>query len=70
VKPSLEIVETVVMSNEPFEIDGIFWGYRASRPPGEAWTLIEYLISEKATRWTRRKPVRLNQENHDERQDR
>jgi hypothetical protein len=51
----LEIVERTATRDEWFDgREG--WGTRAQRPAGAGWQIVDFLSSEKLTRWERRIP--------------
>jgi hypothetical protein len=51
---TLEIIETVVRRDQPFEAPG--GGARISRSPGKGWSLVD-CSRDRHTTWMRRKPA-------------
>ena len=56
-RPQLDMIKSAVAPNKPFFLDDIEIGTQADRPAGEGWVFVEFLIHERATRWTRRRPI-------------
>jgi hypothetical protein len=57
VEPPLFVIETSVTRDEPFGEDGGGWGSRPKVPLGDGWRIVDFLSSEKRTRWERRRLV-------------
>lgn len=47
-----EVIETIVVRDQPFVDGDGAWGTRTTRPPGDGWRVADY-EHEKRTRWER-----------------
>jgi len=52
----LEVIETTVTRDRPFEADDGAWGSRIARPQGRGWRVSDFSHDRKTT-WLRRRPV-------------